>query len=130
MVWGETMGLLASCLGMNRFSPRLSLLICALLASATLLAPAAHADQAIAVSPGPDERRHVGRLHDVVAVSDRRPAAGRCAAHRRRQDLQGPRCERQGPFQVSLGPGLRGNAVALVHALPQGGERLDAADRV
>jgi hypothetical protein len=98
---------------MKSFAPRLSLLICALLASTALLAPAAHADQAIAVSPGPTS---VATWGGYTMWSQKESGSGSWSLWQRTADgkvSKVPVAGANGPFQISLGPDSAGNTVAL-----------------
>jgi hypothetical protein len=98
---------------MRYFVKRLLPTICGALACGALLVPAAHADQAIAVSPGPT---NVSTYGGYTMWSQYEPGSKSWSLWQRTADgriSRVPVSNANGPFQISLGPDSKGRAVAL-----------------
>jgi hypothetical protein len=98
---------------MSNSVKRLLPIMCGVLAGGALLAPAARADQAIAVSPGPT---NVSTYGGYTMWSQYEPGSESWSLWQRTANGQISRVpvkSANGPFQISLGPDSKNRAVAL-----------------
>jgi hypothetical protein len=98
---------------MSNSVKRLLPIICGVLAGGALLAPAARADQAIAVSPGPT---NVSTYGGYTMWSQYEPGSESWSLWQRTANGQINRVpvkSANGPFQISLGPDSKNRVVAL-----------------